>query len=241
MLTVLTYFWQDRATAHKQPYTVDDVRRLQRQVARNLSIGHRFAVATDRPELFYGDWDIHPIGLDRTKHVPGTCFVRLMTFHPEGQNFLGERVLQIDLDTLIVGNLDPLVERDEDLVLWRNPSRIPWDDPKWDMLGRPYYNTSMLLHRCGTRPDLWLKFDPKNPICRDDQWWLSYLVGRQSAYWDGSNGVYRLGRSDTPGSGVNGSLPDNARVVTFPGSEGKWFEPHIRQANPWIEQHLAVA
>lgn len=239
MLVVLTYLWSDRASVHKFEYGADDVRRLKRMVKRHLSVPHEFAVVTDRPHLFDRDGDIRPIPLDNTKVVPGTCFGRLMTFRPDGQNIFGERVLQIDLDTLIVGGMDPLVDRDEDLVLWRNPSRIPWDKPT--MPGRPYYNTSLLLHRCGTRPSVWLKFDPQNPKCRDDQWWLSERLGPDVPYWDGSHGVYRLGRPDTPGSGVMGSLPENARVVTFPGSEGKWHEEHIREHNPWIEQHLAGA
>lgn len=240
MLTVLTYFWHpDPGSKFNAPYTIEDVRRLQRQVARHLTIGHRFAVVTDRPELFHGDWNIHPITLDKTKHVPGTCFARLMTFHPDGADIFGERLLWIDLDTLIVGDMAPLVDRDDDLVLWRNPSRIPWGNPA--IPGRPFYNTSLGLHRCGTKPSLWFKFDPQNPKCRDDQWWLSDRLGPDMPYWDGSHGVYRLGRDDTPGSGVSGELPENARVVTFPGSEGKWQDKRIRENNPWIEQHLAVA
>jgi hypothetical protein len=238
VLTVAAYFWHPDEGSKFAPYTPDDVRRLQRMVKRHLTIPHEFAVVTDRPHMFDGDKDIRAIPLDMTKHVPKTCFAKLMTFHPNGQDLFGERVLQIDLDTLIVGDMVPLVERSEDLVLWRNPSRIPWDNPA--VQGRPYYNTSLVLHRCGTRPSIWMKFDPENPKCRDDQWWVSDRVGPYAPYWDGSHGVYRLGRPDTPGSGVMGSLPDNARIVTFPGSEGKWHEPHVAQANPWIEQYLVA-
>ena len=232
MLTVATFLWGDK-------YSLDDVRRLQRVVARHLSVPHEFAVITDRPHLFDGNVDIRAIPLDMTTHVDDTCFVRLMTFHPMGAELIGERVLQIDLDTLIVGNLDSLVERDEDLVLWRNPSRIPWEKPIKS--GRPYYNTSLVLHCCGTMPHLYERFDPGFPRCRDDQWWVSDMLGPGMPYWDDSDGVYRLGRPDTPGSGIMGSLPANARIVTFPGSEGKWTEPHIMTANPWIGEHLALA
>jgi len=238
MLTVATYFWHDPAGKAKFVYQPSDVRRLKAGVARHLTVPHEFAVITDRPHLFAGDADIRAIPLAMATHVPNTCFVRLFTFHPDGARLIGERVLVIDLDTLIVGNLDLIVERDEPLVLWRNPSRIPWDKPV--MPGRPYYNTSMVLHRCGTMPSLWTRFSPLNRHCRDDQWWLSDLLGPDMPHWDGSDGVYRLGRPDTPGSGVVGELPRNARVVTFPGSEGKWWAPEIAKANPWIEEHLAA-
>lgn len=239
MLTVATYFWHpDPGSKFAAAYTPDDVRRLQRMVERNMTVPHEFAVITDRPELFDDDTEIRAVPLRKGTHVPGTCFVRLFTFHPMGRERIGERVLQIDLDTLIVGNMDALVQRDEDTVLWRNPGRVPWDKPSRP--GRPYYNTSLVLHRCGTRPEIYTAFDPLNPRCRDDQWWLSEMFGPDAPYWDGSHGVYRLGRDDTPGSGVSGELPENAVVVTFPGSEGKWSEPRVAAANPWIAEHLAA-
>jgi hypothetical protein len=205
-------------------------------VKRHLSVPHEFVVVTDRPQLFDGDRaSIHAFRPDMRKHVPGTCFLKLTTFHPA---FPFKRLLQIDLDTLIVGSIDHLVDRGEDLVMWRNPSRIPWDRPA--VSGRPYYNTSLLLYRKNTRTELWSEFDPSNPLARDDQWWLSDRLGPDMPYWDGNDGVYRLGREDTPGSGVVGELPDNACIVTFPGSEGKWREPRIQAANPWIEQYLVA-
>lgn len=241
MLVVATYFWTDPASRARFQYQPADVRRLKAMVAKHLSVPHEFAVITDRPELFAADADIRAIPLDMTTHVPGTCFVRLFTFHPEGVFKIGSLVLQLDLDTLIVGNMDPLVTRPEKLVMWRNPSRIPWDNPK--MPGRPYYNTSMLLHRCGTMPLLWRGMSRPNDnkrVFRDDQWYLSEVLGPDMPYWDGSDGVYRLGRADTPGSGVIGTLPANARVVTFPGSEGKWWQDGVAAANPWIQDALVA-
>lgn len=237
MLVVAAYFWHpDPGSKFTAGYTPDDVRTLQRMVKRHLSVPHEFACITDRPHLFDADKDIRAIPLNKEKHVPGTCFSKLFTFHPNGRELIGERVLQIDLDTIIVRNIDPLVERDENLVLWRNPTRIPWDGPQDQR--RCYYNSSFLLHRCGTMPEVWNNFDPKNPSAKDDQWYLSNFFGKDCAYFDASHGVYRLAREDTPGSGVDGALPENARVVTFPGSHGKWTDPRIWAANQWIAEHL---
>jgi len=236
-LTVATYWWSpdSQKPSGYHPYTADDVRLLQRQVNRYLSQPHVFAVITDRPEAFADDPDILAIPIDWTTHVPGTCFVRLMTFSPKLRETIADRVLQIDLDTIIVGGLDSIVSRTSDIVMWRNPSRIPWEAPA--KAGRPYYNTSLLLHRPGTLAHIWEEFDPRAPRYRDDQWLLSDKLGPKVPYWDGTDGVYRLAREDTPGSGVWGSLPENARIVTFPGSEGKPTEPHIAAANPWIAEY----
>src|SRR3989304_2641053 len=211
-LTVATYFWTDENPSKfnaKHQYGPDDVRLLQRMVARYMGQPHDFAVITDRPEFFADDEHIRAVPIDKTTHVPGTCFVRLMTFSPAARETIGELVLQLDLDTVIVGGLDSIVSRTSAIVMWRNPARIPWELPA--KAGRPYYNTSMLLHRTGTLMHIWEEFDPRAPRYRDDQWLLSDKFGPNVPYWDGSDGVYRLAREDTPGSGVSGTLPENAR------------------------------
>ena len=234
---VATYFWQpDPGSKFAHAYTPDDVRLLQRMVARHLTVPHQFAVITDHPDAFAED-DIRAIPIDRATHVPGTCFVRLMTFHPQGKEMIGDKVLQLDLDTIIVGNIDHLLAREEDdLVLWRNPTINP------KRPGRSFYNTSILLHRCGSIPEVWETFIGMGAGARrtvkDDQWFLSDVFGPHMPYFDGArDGVYRLARADTPGSGVDGDLPKNACVVTFPGSEGKPSDPAIVARNPWIVGH----
>lgn len=240
MLTVATYWWQpDPGSKFAAPYTADDVRRLAHAVGKHLTLPHEFAVITDQPNAFEGDRNIRAVPIDRTTHVPGTCYVRLMTFHPMVRYIIGEKVLQLDLDTLIVGNIDHLGSRTEDLVLWRNPALHP------SRPGRSLYNTSILLHRCGTMPELWQRFldkDTKAPAkpAKDDQWYLSDMLGPDVPYFDGArDGVYRIARQDTPGSGVWGALPANACIVTCPGSEGKADNPAVLAGNPWIRDYAA--
>ena len=74
---------------------------------------------------------------------------------------------------------------------------------------------------------------------KDDQWYLSNLFGEELPYFDGAkDGVYRIARADTPGSGVDGELPENACIVFFTGSNGKWTNPAVLEANPWIAEYL---
>lgn len=241
-IAICTYWWRpDPGSKFAAPYTVDDVRSLQRMVAKHLTVPHEFLCITDQPDLFANDTAIRAVPIDDSTHVPGRCFVRLMTFHPNGRSIFGaDKLLQIDLDTLIVGNMDHLVARDDNLVLWRNPGRVPWEGGLGAMgQGRPYYNASMLLHRCGSMPDIWESFDPRRPPAKDDQWYLSDVFGMDCPYFDGTrDGVYRIARVETPGSGVDGELPANACIVTFPGSCGKPSDAAIRAANPWIEKHV---
>lgn len=242
--TVACYFWTDPHPSRfnaKYRYTADDVRLLQAQVAYHLTLPHEFVVLTDNPAAFENDAAIRAVPLDLTTHIPGTEFIKLMTFHPEASRLIGERILQIDLDTLIVGNMDHIGGRTEDLVVWRNPSRVPWNNPSHS--GRPYYNGSLILYRPGTWDTLWTQFSPEvhKKGCRDTQVWMSYKTGPDMPYFDGTrDGVYRLAREDTPGSGVWRDLPENACIVTFPGSEGKACDLRIRADNPWISEALAL-
>lgn len=239
MLVVACYLWFDPIWRHNDAfvYGPQHVRQLQKAVAKNLTVPHEFACITDRPHMFDGDKDIRPIPIDKSKHIPGTEFVKLMTFHPLGKELIGQRVFQLDLDTVIVGNIDTIVDRDEDVVVWRNPTRIPYENPK--VPGRPYYNGSVILHRCGSWPAVWNYNTKLHGISgvRDTQVWMSKVLGPNAPYWDGNDGIYRLGREDTPGSGVFGELPENAKIVTFPGDQGKPWLPAVRRANPWIEQY----
>lgn len=244
-LAVISYLWQPDANSKlAAPYTPDDVRKLARAVKSNLTVRHNFICITDRPEAFDGDPDIKAIRIDDTIPMDaGHCVCRLMTFHPNGREIFGvDRVFQMDLDTLVIRNFDDIVMRDEDLVLWRNPARVPWDNPSRPQ--RPYYNGSFVLHRCGTRSEIWenylsaWRYNLNDHRTKDDQTWMSSFLGPGQPYFDASHGIYRIARPGEPETGVHGTLPDNAKLVSFPGSEGKWTSPLVRSNNTWIDQYL---
>lgn len=73
------------------------------------------------------------------------------------------------------------------------------------------------------------------------QKYLAYLVGPKCAYWDEKDGVYRLAREDTPGSGITGELPNNACIVFFVGSEHKPWRADIQEKFPWIANYRRAA
>jgi hypothetical protein len=243
-LAVITYLWSPDANSKlAAPYTPEDVRKLARAVKANLTVPHSFICVTDRPEAFDGDTEIRAIPIDDTIPMDaGHCVCRLMTFHPNGREIFGvDRVFQMDLDTLVIRNFDDVVMRDEPIVLWRNPARVPWDNPSVPQ--RPYYNGSFVLHRCGSADWTWTEYvahvaeQPAHPVLKDDQTWLSSYLGPHMPYFDASHGIYRIARPGEPETGIWGDLPDNAKLVTTPGSEGKPENPVVREANPWLERY----
>jgi hypothetical protein len=234
MITVCAFQWFDPRGKcnHVYVYGPTHVAILKTMVAKHLRQPHRFVVVTNQPEL-YGD--IETVPLDMTTFVPGTRYAKLMLFRQDIGEVLGERILYLDLDSVIVNALDPLVDRPEPLVLWRNPNHVY---PR-----RARYNTSMMLLSAGVHPALYHTFDPARDPARmkqmtsgTDQAWISDRLGPDMPYWDASHGVYGAGRPGDIVRGVGESVPENARVVFFPGPREP-DQAHVRATHPWIAEH----
>lgn len=234
MLTVCCFLWTDPCSPRRNVYIYDErhVHALREMVARHLSVEHEFVCVSDRPID-----GIQTIRLDYTNYIPGTRFAKLMLYRDTGP-LAGKRVLYLDLDTVIVDSIDPIVDRPEDLVLWRNPN--------FGVPGRARYNTSIILHTCGTRPELWDDFD-RNTTPRmlrrkwggTDQAWVSHRASPDEAHWTDADGIYGAGRLGDIAPGAGTKLPDNARIVFTPG-EREPSMPHMWEKHPWIGSHYPV-
>lgn len=231
-LTVVCFWWHDDQAKCRNiyEYTPDHVSVLRNMVKDNLSLPHEFVVVTDRPERLPG---LHTVSLDKRTFVPGTRFAKLMMFRRDIGSIIGDRLLYLDLDCVVTGSLDPIADRPEDLVLWRNPN--------FGAKRRARYNTSIMLIRAGCRPALYENFNPKvhPPKLRKkwggtDQAWLSVKCSPDEAYWTADDGVYGAGRLKDIVPGVGTELPKNARIVFFPGSREPSMQS-VKEKHPWIK------
>lgn len=234
MITVVTLLWHDPHRARDYTFNHDHVRTLQAMVRRHLSLPHEFICITD--DDIEG---VRCVPLDWTKHVPGTCFIRLMLRRPDIGAYLGgaTRIACLDLDCVITGSLDPIVNRKEDAVFWRNPN---WPQPR-----RAFYQTSIQLFDAGARPELWTDFDPLSTpkwvnrrFGGAEQAWVSERLPWDEAHWDAGDGIYGAGRlfNGVMGEGVTTALPDNARIVFFPGNREP-SQPEVQKLHPWVAAH----
>jgi hypothetical protein len=237
-LTVACFYWRDNQDRCQNvyEYSGEDVNLLRAMVARHLNLDHEFVCVTDRPE------DIHPairtIPIDRRLHIPGGRYAKLAVFAPDAEKVFGPRVWALDLDTVIVNDVTPLVDRDEDLVLWRNPN--------FGLPRRAFYNTSMMLVRTGTRTEFYTKFDPRRSPdqCRGATGWggtdqalVSWLASRDEAHWTAEDGVYGAGRlGDYCPDLAQTVLPENARIVFFPGRRHPKMDS-VHERHPWVKEH----
>lgn len=246
-LTVACFYWEDVARQQHRRHRIspDEVRVWDAQMARGLKIPHRRVCITHRPDLF--DSFIECVPIDPAKHVPGLCTVKLMVWHPEIAELLGERILLTDIDCVVTGDLAPLVARPEDVVLWANPN--------FEQGGRrAFYQGSMQLLSAGARPYLWQDFDPRETpswlnrrFGGGEQAWLSERLDLgypaqawhwREACWTDADGVYGAGRllGGKMGEGVQSELPANARIVFFPGDRSPAL-PEVQAAHPWVREY----
>lgn len=149
------------------PYTVDYVRRLKAMVATWIDRPFRFACLTDQPEAM-------PAGVDpiQVTRLAGFAYwTKLELFNP-ARNWPG-RVLYLDLDTLIVGPLAPIVDYPVVFALTADPPR-PGHKTR-DSFGRAIvrkFNSSVMAWDGGTQKHLFAAWTPAvaDRLSGDQDW-----------------------------------------------------------------------
>lgn len=226
MLTVLTWLWrQDNVVNQYKPQYVQT---LKSMVDRHLSLPHRFLCITDQdvpgvdcvplleemPRVKNKRWAVHR----------PQCYRRLRLFDPAVRDIVGDKYVQMDLDTVIVDSLDPMFDRDDDLVINRS-------------IGvSNSYNGSMWMHKVGTYSSLCFDFNEDEALAANkagfigsDQAWMRWHLGKDAVpTWSAEDGSYQY-HSLKPTK----DLPGNARIVFFAGSVKPWHY----EVEPWVREH----
>lgn len=216
MIRIICWLW--RQPEGRTSYDASHVNIFADMVRRNCSIPFSLGCVTDMPEGINPGVDIIPLPTDfaEVKPVWGprkpNCFRRLAMYRRDAADiFGGERIASFDLDCVIGGDLAPVLDRTEDLVLFKgtSPDR--------------YYNGSLQLLTAGCRPQVFDDFNQAAALesgerfCGSDQAWLMHKLGPGEATWDEADGVYFYGRDWT-------SLRDTVapRILFYPGKLKPW-------------------
>lgn len=219
MITIVLFLWKDDKTAWMSEYDYDIsyLWRTIEMVNRNLTLPHKFVCVVD--EVYKTllsntprHHDVTLVDMCEDLRVPTKRYQKLMVFRPDAEELFGERILMMDLDNVIVDNIDSMIDRTDDIVLWENPN---------GKRNTPY-NTSMVLLTAGCRPDVWGKLNVstvcdhirKNRLSGTDQAWVSSVLGSGEATWSRTDGFYSF-RMDYLIPGV--SIISNAKIVSFHG------------------------
>lgn len=229
MITVVCWKWRGRPGYHTH-YTAGHVNRLRSMVSRHLHVPHEFVCVTDDAE------GIAPS--IRTVQIPDkigfathpnrpNCYRRLRAFATDAADWLGRRILSIDLDAVILKDITPLATRTEDFVILDDAAA-----------NQTPYNGSLWLLKAGSRTQVWNTFDPERSpritqragIIGSDQAWIAHVLGNGEARFTTADGVLAYGRHVLKKHG--GVPPETARIVFFWG-------PHdpSRASQPWVKEN----
>lgn len=174
-------------------------------------------------------------------HFP-TCYRRLWLFSEDAASFFSSgKVLLTDVDALVIGDLAPLFEYDEDFIGWRPPLAWGTEDR---------FAGGMWLHRTGTRLDVWEDFiaEPETAIGQakaagfrgSDQAWLSYKLTPDCPCWPLGAGVHSIREwNKRRRGGVRNPVDlSSAICVHFNGILKPWDEA-CQEKHPWVTEYLA--
>jgi hypothetical protein len=136
------------------PYTPEYVRHLFAGVRRHLARPFRAVCLTDQPETMPAD--VEAIRIDAYQGVH-TFWTKLELFNPA--HGLEGRILYLDLDTLIVGDLDRIVDFPASLAFAADELAQTFDGPipqltKGGKVWRPRFQTSVMVWYGGLHRDL---------------------------------------------------------------------------------------
>ncbi|HET7378363.1 MAG TPA: hypothetical protein VFK30_16750, partial [Anaerolineae bacterium] len=210
---------------------------------RHLELDHEFVCLSDRDKGFRHD--IRLLGLPKAgaRTSDPMALKRIWMFSEEAGEVIGPRFINIDLDTVIVGDITPLLSRTEDFVVWKAPF---YDARHHSINGPPYcYNASLMMMNAGARAFVRERF-AENPereiqyaehsgwVYHGDSDIVSNMLIPREATWDLSDGLYaywtHLDCGDKP-------LPADARIVSFYGPRCDPADPKTQQKSPWIKEH----
>lgn len=238
-ISIVTWLWKD-GSPRSAEFDPRHVNTMQKMVARNLKIPHRFICITDSPEGLSKDVeylhtpdDAKRVGRLRTPEDWGrfpSCYRRLWTFSPEAKEVLGERVLLLDIDLVILGDISHIFDHKQDFVGWR-PYR-DWGAPK-------RFGGGIYLLSAGTRPQVWKKFNAEHSIREarsagfrgSDQAWISYMLAAKEPYFARDQGIYSIRDFPT----LVSDPPPDARLVQLNGPTKPWNK--AGQSLKWIREN----
>lgn len=142
----------------------------------------------------------------------------------------GPRILSIDLDAVVLGNIDHLITDDDFKIMGGKAAP---------------YNGSLFLHTTGTRLDVWDTFNKNSPdIVKlherksqvrhygSDQAWMSYKMPGAPT-WSEADGVHHF-------TLLTEGVPTSCRLLFFAGGNKPWSE-RARQMAPEAHEAYRLA
>lgn len=235
MISVVTWVWGTK-------YTPRHVNILRAMVARNLRMDYRFICITDFTSGLHKDIEVVPLPTLGARDPDPMCLKRLWMFSEEAAGVLGQRFVNIDVDSVIVDDITPLLARNEDFIVWK----APFYHSVHHAANAPtyVYNPSLMMMNAGARHFVWERFSnaPERELdnaaavgwkYRSDQDIITNMLAPHEASWGCGDGIYAYWTHLDLGAKP---LPGNARIVSFYGKADPSQRP-VQNKCRFVVQH----
>lgn len=220
MIAVVCFLW--RAPGAVPPlYSAEHVNRLRLMLDMRLGETYRLVCATEDAAGLDPRIDVVPMSRELVAQS-NRRYLKLLLFRRDAARIFGaERLLYLDLDVVLVGDIAPLLERQEDFVIWRDPTARR---PGCETSHR--YNSSVILMNAGCRPAVYETFDGattpdlvrRGQLIGSDQAWIGHVCGPDEATFGPEDGILGLRQDIAPGE----HWPDGARIVVAHSRPKPW-------------------
>lgn len=239
MLQIVLWKWDQPGGKHV--YTPEHVDTMVAMLRRNLvNTPHRIICVTDNATGIH-ECETAPLWIDcedlpnATGRQLPSCYRRLKLYDRETQDSIGidkgDRVMGIDLDSLICGDIRETVKTEGKFVGWHLKNHA----------GKTVFNGSLQMFTAGDLQEIWSEFDPtRSPkeafdagFRGSDQAWLSYKLTPRA---DTIGLTFPLVSSYPLQNRIQGVLKAETRIIFFHGSQKPW-DPNAQFHTPWIKRY----
>jgi hypothetical protein len=232
--------WKWKQPNFKQVYTAEHVNVMGDMLRRNTrGMNVRLICVTDDPTGVDMDtfslWNDFMDLPNRSGINLPSCYRRLKLFDATTQKNMGipegARIVSADIDTVVAGDMRPLLENPKHFVGWavRGAHHLR------------VFNGSMFMFTAREHQEIWSRFDPKVTPDRchkagylgSDQSWLSYNFARDPSAGSWS---YPMAVSYPKEVARRPALARGTAIVMFHGKRKPWH-PEVQKESPWIKDH----
>src|ERR1051325_2542715 len=145
MLFVCSWLWGTK-------WGTEYPERLFAGVRRNLKQPHKLVLISDQSEAFGADLLSSIDETDLPLLTRPGCLVRMRVFDAEWQQRIGakrgDRIVNIDVDAVVTGDLDPIFDRDDEFTIMQG----------FNSTNPCPFNGSLWMFRAGERHDVFDDF-----------------------------------------------------------------------------------
>lgn len=213
MITICCLKWGIRY----RPYYVN---KLANMVKRHTTVPYKFICWTDDPKGIDSHIETAPL-----PYKAQTWWGKMGLYMPTIPGITTEKILFLDLDSVIVGSLDPIINYKSDFAMAKD---YPQDSIHVGDKRQKWGNTSVVLLKVGSQVHIWNRYMekecPEEERFGDQEWIYKNFYGINDLLPESLVKSYKL-------HNLEGNKTPDCSVVMFHGT------PKPPDCGGWVKEH----